>query len=129
MHSRIRLTLLLLLVSLNAPASAASAEATPNSRDTDERVPFTANRRVKLGMTKSEVLSSMRGHPDERAATEIWVYWNFNDPRHVTAGIKWPAMVIFFTDGKATLLRILGEEDVRTTLAQYRQPAPAVGGN
>jgi hypothetical protein len=48
---------------------------------TDELVPLPGIRRIKLGMTREQVLSSMRGKPDEIPNSETWIYWSFQGNR------------------------------------------------
>ena len=101
------------------------AETSESDRPlTSDLVPLHEIRHIKLGMTREQVLSSMRGKPDDTMTSETWIYWNFHGNRR-PAGLERPAMLVFFTHERVSLIRYSEERLVRKTLAQLRQSPTA----
>jgi hypothetical protein len=101
------------------------AEASVSDRPiASELIPLHDIRHIKLGMTREQVLSSMRGKPDDTMTSETWIYWNFQGNRR-PSGMERPAMLVFFTHERVSLIRYSEEHLVRKTLAQLRQAPTA----
>ena len=121
---------LLFATSLISPVNARAADhrrdEEPGPSALDAVTPLHEIRRVKTGMTRDQVLASMRGKPDDSFQAAVWIYWNFQGDRRPIA-MERPAMMIFFTDNRVTEIRYSEEKLIRQTLAQLRQ-AKATGG-
>ena len=93
----------------------------PASFDDDSLVPF-APRRIKVGMSRTEVVKFMHGPPHEKAASDVWIYWDFRGYK-CPAGMEKPALIIFFRVERVSHIRISDANLVRKTLSQYVRPA------
>jgi hypothetical protein len=80
-------------------------------------VPLTP-RRIKLGMTHSEVLAGMHGKADRTVTPDIWIYWNFHGTKR-PPGLIEPALIVFFKAGRVYDIRFSESELVRKTLVHY----------
>ena len=101
------------------------AETSESDRPiSSDLVPLHDIRHIKLGMTREQVVTSMRGKPDDTLTSETWIYWNFHGNRR-PSDMERPAMLVFFTHERVSLIRYSEERLVRQTLAQLRQAPTA----
>jgi hypothetical protein len=101
---------------LHISLGAAEVEERDSSKS-DELVPFVP-RRIKLGMTESEVVTSMHGKPDRTVSSDIWIYWNFKGTKRPSELID-PTLLIFFKAGRVASIRFSDAALVRHTLAKH----------
>ena len=114
------------LIAFTAFASGAAAqvddprlvEISPPSLLENE-APLFEPRHIGLGMTAAEVTDAMHGKPDQRPAPELWVYWHFQTAADRTG--KYNTLVVYFTEGRVTKLRLVERKALAALLEAVRQ--------
>jgi hypothetical protein len=106
----------LVIASLTASAFAVAPESTALD---DPLVPLRIFSHVNKGMSPTEV-QRMIGVADATVGREIWIYWNF-DADNVATPRGWDTLVIQFTDGRVSTLRLAPNQSVRALLATRQQ--------
>jgi hypothetical protein len=97
------------------------AEPTPAFvSEIDDDGPLMEPRHVRLGMTPTEVLYSMKGKPDAKLAPDVWVYWGFH-ARLPRAEQKFNTLVIVFEEGRVQKYKLSERKSVVALMEQLRQ--------
>ena len=90
---------------------------------------FAENRRVAVGMSRDQVVASMRGQPDDTLSSDVWIYWNFRAPQRVPTK-SYTALLVIFEGARVKLIRLADAAATKILLARWRaaslsaQPAP-----
>jgi hypothetical protein len=93
------------------------------SSSTADFQPFTL--KLKPGSSPAEALRAL-GKPHAMMGSDLWIYWNFGDPNPNSANPEFDTLVVAFTNGRVTDVKITDGRVVRRLLAQATaQPKPA----
>jgi len=60
------------------------------------------------------------GLPSAMLGSDLWIYWNFAEPNRNAANPEFDTLVIAFTDGRVTAVKITDGRVVRQLLAQQQ---------
>jgi hypothetical protein len=93
-----------------APAAAADADAL---------VPFLGFVAVTVGTHRSAVTEHI-GEPPDRFSPDVWVYWDYRDPRRA-ADERYKTVVIIFTGDRVARIRFTDTKATRDALAKFRR--------
>lgn len=72
-----------------------------------------------------ETVEKVLGRPSAMMGRDLWVYWNFSGPNPNAENPEYDTLVIGFTNGQVTHLKITDGRVVRQLLAQYKAQTAA----
>jgi uncharacterized protein YegJ (DUF2314 family) len=107
---------LILTAAFSAPPLFADTSAASNA---NALVPFLGFVDVTVGTHRSDVAERL-GEPPDRFSPDVWVYWDYRDPRRA-ADERYQTLVIIFTGERVTRIRFTDTKTTRDALAKFRR--------
>ena len=115
MNPRILPGLLVLSAALGlAPVVSLSADSR-----VDDLVPMLDFEDVTLDTHRS-VVTQRLGEPSDRFSPDVWIYWDYRDPRRA-ADERYKTVVLVFSGDRLTHIRFTDTAATRAALAEYRR--------
>jgi hypothetical protein len=117
-HMKLILTVHALILAV-APFAPSMFAASPAASKADALVPFLGFDVVTVGTHRSDVTERI-GDPPDRFSPDVWVYWDYRDPRRA-ADERYQTVVIIFTGDWVTRIRFTDTKATRDALAKFRR--------
>jgi hypothetical protein len=93
--------------------------ATAAALNADAVVPFWDFVDVTVGTHRRDVPERI-GEPPDRFSPDVWVYWDYRDPRRATDE-RYQTLIIIFTGDRVTRIRFTDTKETRAALAKFRR--------
>ena len=107
-----------LIHSLLLAAALATQPLFASTSKADAPSPFLDFDLVTIGTHRSQVTERI-GDPSDKFSADVWIYWDYRDPRRA-ADERYKTVIIIFADNSVARIRFTDTKATRAALAKFR---------